>query len=113
MTLNRGFELTVMQSWVGEFWFSDRRKENGTASTALGIDKNSNDGDVIDVVVFSSRIGLVVNGEANWISAVHTWNLADGNGGIGILVNRSQVRLDGNYLGACVRDAGSPPAAYP
>ena len=98
MSLNDGFELTVMQSWAGEFWYSDPRKENGTVSSAVGISKNSNDGDVIDVVVFSSNIGLVVNGEANYIEAVHTWNLANAHGGVGILVNRSQVRLAANYL---------------
>jgi hypothetical protein len=88
-----GFEVTVMQSWVGELWWSNPKKENGTASTAVGISKDGNDGDINDVVVFSSHIGLVINGGANSITQVHTWNLANGRGGTGILVNTSQARL--------------------
>jgi hypothetical protein len=65
MSLNDGFELTVMQSWAAEFWYGDPRKENGTASVAVGIAKNGNDGDIIDVVVFSGHIGLVINGEVS------------------------------------------------
>ena len=97
MQIVGGFEVTVMQSWVGEFWWGDPNKENGTSSTAVGISKDGNDGDVIDCVIFSSHIGLVVNGEANAISYVHTWNLANANGGIGILVNVSQARLTECY----------------
>ena len=60
-----GFEVTIMQSWAAEFWFDTPAKENGTASQAVGIYKDSNDGAIIDVVVFSSRIGVQVAGEAN------------------------------------------------
>jgi len=93
-----GFEVTVMQSWVGEYWWGNPNKENGTASTAVGISKDGNDGDVNDVVVFSSHIGLVINGGANSVQQVHTWNLANANGGIGILVNTSQARFAECYL---------------
>lgn len=44
------------------FMAGDQRKENGTASVATGIYKNSNDGAILDVVVFSARVGLHVNG---------------------------------------------------
>ena len=53
---------------------------------------------VEDVIVFSSHIGITVSGEADLISNVHTWNLATGNGGTGILVNASQTRVFGAYL---------------
>ena len=98
MQIRGGFEVTVMQSWAGEFWWGDPRKENGTASTAVGISKDGNDGDVNDVVVFSSHIGLAINGEANSVTQVHTWNLANGRGGTGILANVSQCRFTECYL---------------
>jgi len=88
----------VQQVWAGEYWWSDRRKENGTASNAVGIELNGNDHVVHDCVVFSSRIGVAVSGQADLVSDTHTWNLATGNGGVGILVNASQTRLTGNYL---------------
>jgi hypothetical protein len=50
-----GHEVTVMQTWVGEYWWSDKRKENGTASTAVGIRVDGNDHIVDDVIVFSSH----------------------------------------------------------
>jgi hypothetical protein len=93
-----GHEVTVMQTWVGEYWWSDKRKENGTASTAVGIRVDGNDHIVDDVIVFSSHVGLEVTGGANLISTVHTWNLANGNNGTGILVNTSQARLVNVYL---------------
>jgi hypothetical protein len=59
-----GFELTIMQTWAAEFWYSDPRKENGTATgAAVGIFKDGNDGVVDDCVIFSSKIGLWVGGE--------------------------------------------------
>ena len=94
-----GFELTIMQVWAAEFWFSDNRKENGTATgNATGIFKDGNDGVVDDCVIFSSKIGLWVGGEANQINDIHTWNLANANGGTGILATRAQQRFTGCYL---------------
>jgi hypothetical protein len=95
---NAGFELSIMQTWAAEYWFDDPRKENGTLTTAVGIYKNGNDGVIDDCVIFSSKIGLWVGGEANQINAVHTWNLANGNGGTGILSTASQQRMTNCYL---------------
>jgi hypothetical protein len=94
-----GFELTIMQTWAAEFWFSDPRKENGTATgNATGIFKDGNDGVVDDCVIFSSKVGLWVGGAANQVNSVHTWNLANGNGGIGILATAPQQRYTACYL---------------
>lgn len=95
---NAGFELTIMQTWVAEYWWSDPRKENGTASTAVGIWKNGNDGAIVDVIVFSARVGVQVSGGANILDSIHTWSLANGRGGIGILVDTAQARLRSCYL---------------
>jgi hypothetical protein len=94
-----GFEVTIMQTWAAEFWFDDSRKENGTATgAAVGIYKDGNDGVIDDVVVFSSKIGLWLGGEANQVNAVHTWNLANGRGGTGILATAGSQRLTSCYL---------------
>jgi len=50
---------------------------------------------------FSSLIGVNITGAANLLTGVHTWNLEERGGGIGILVNApgyTQNRLVGCYL---------------
>lgn len=42
--------------------------------------------------------GIQVNGAADILTGVHTWNLATGNGGTGIQVNGGQNRFDSIYL---------------
>ncbi len=96
--IDGGHEVMIHETWIGEFIYSDKRKENGTASTAVGVLINGNDHVVADTIVFSSHVGVRVNGNADLLSAVHTWNLAEGNGGIGIEVLGSQNRFDGVYL---------------
>ena len=63
INISSGHEVTVQQTWVGEYWWSDSRKENRNASTAQGIIVNGNDHVVSDVVVFSSKAGIVLNGK--------------------------------------------------
>lgn len=96
--IDGGHEVMVTETWLGEFAYSDRRKENGTASTATGIMINGNDHVVANTIVFSSHVGVAVNGAANLLTGVHTWNLATGNNGTGILLNSGQNRLIGCYL---------------
>ena len=56
---------------------------------------DGNDHLLTNVIVFDfTHIGVVVNGAANILTAVHTWN----GGGIGIQVNAHQTRLLGCYL---------------
>ena len=110
--ISKGFEVTVMQVWAAEFWFGDARKENGTATgNTTGIWKEGNDGVVSDCVIFSSRVGLWIAGEANQVDAVHTWNLASGNGGIGILTTVAQSRFTNCYLD-CERAGLLPPPFF-
>lgn len=65
--ISRGFEVTLMQAWAGEYFWGTPKKENGTASVAVGVYKDGNDGVVDDLVVFSSKVGLWVGGEANQV----------------------------------------------
>lgn len=96
--VNKGFEVTITESWAAEYSWADPRKENGTASVATGIYKDGNDGAITDVIVYSSRVGIEIGGEANILENLHTWSLANGNGGIGILVTVAQTRLVSCYL---------------
>ena len=105
----KGFETTITESWAAEYSFADPRKENGTASVATGIFKNGNDGAITDVIVFSSRVGIEVGGEANILENLHTWSLANNNGGTGILVTVGQARLVSCYLVSSIARSGAPP----
>jgi hypothetical protein len=98
LNVTGGHEVMVTQSWFGEFLYSDHRKENGTASVAVGVHLNGNDHVVNDVIVYSSRVGVWAGASANLVQGVHTWNLARGNGGTGILVSAPQVRVAECYL---------------
>jgi len=96
--LDGGHEVMIHETWIGEFLYSDKRKENGTASTAIGILINGNDHYVTNTIIFSSHVGVQLTGAANMITGVHTWNLALSNSGTGIAVMASQNRFDGIYL---------------
>ena len=86
-----GHGVMVHESWFGEYLYSDPRKENGTASTAVGVLLNGNDHFVSNVIVYSAKIGIHVAAAANLLTGVHTWNLARGRNGTGILVTSPQV----------------------
>lgn len=96
--LDGGHEVMIHETWLGEFLYSDSRKENGTASVAVGIQINGNDHYVTNTIVFSSHVGVQINGAADILDGVHTWNLALSNGGTGIAVYGSQNRFNGVYL---------------
>lgn len=49
--------------WLGEYLYSDPRKENGTASTAIGIDIIGNDHFVTNTIVYSAKIGIFHQGD--------------------------------------------------
>jgi hypothetical protein len=50
----------IHESWLGEYWWDNPNKENGTASPATGIELNGNDHYVTNTIVFSSHIGVQV-----------------------------------------------------
>ena len=62
---------------------------------SIAVQINGNDHYLTDVIVFDyAHIGVEVNGAANVLQAVHTWN----GGGIGMKVAAHQTRLLGCYL---------------
>ena len=84
----------LSEAWLAEcYWSANGPCQKKADSIAVQI--NGNDHYLTDVIVFDyAHIGVEVNGAANVLQAVHTWN----GGGIGIKVTAHQTRLLGCYL---------------
>eukprot|EP01084_Bolivina_argentea_P282383 483350_1 len=93
----KGHSLYLLDAWMGEYLGSDPRKNNYTASTATSIQLHSSDCAIFEVVIFSSRVGMNITGGGNIINSVHTWNLKNQYGGIGIIL-ATKARLINCYL---------------
>ena len=94
-----GHEVVLSSSWVAQVPLGDRRRENATfAAGSTGVLLNGNDHFVSDVICFGAAVGLNVSGAANIIRGFHVWGLSSPFGGVGILVNAAQTRLEGVYL---------------
>jgi len=96
-----GHETMIHETWLGEFLYSDTRSHDQRYLAASAIQIYGNDHYVTNTIVFSSKIGIDMTGAANLLSGVHTWNLDNQHGGIGILINApgyTQNRLVGCYL---------------
>ena len=98
-----GHEVLLHESWVASCWYTppDRCWLNATAlgdTTAILV--AGNDHYLNQVVAFGGLNGVVVNGAANLLSGVHTWNTQVGAvpNATGILVNQWQNRLETPYL---------------
>jgi len=101
ISVNGGHEVMIHESWLGEYLYSDPRSHNKKYLRATGIQIFGNDHFITDTIVFSSLIGVEVAGAANLLTGVHTWNLPEIEGGIGILIDApgyTQNRLIGCYL---------------
>ena len=59
ITVQGGHEVQILNSWLGQYVYSDPRKEKGHAT---GIAILGNDHVIRDVVVDSAQIGIYVNG---------------------------------------------------
>ena len=94
-----GHEVQISNSWFGQYLYDDPRKERGHA---LGISIRGNDHVVSDVVVYSAQTGIYVQGAANLIQNAHTWNQANGNHGVGIMLD--SAGYDQNRIVACYLD---------
>ena len=95
LAIHGGHENTISHAWFGQYYYDDPRWVNGTGK---GIWLAGPDSVISQVVVFSARIGVHVQGWLNAITNVHTWNLHTPFGGIGIFVEGSSNRFDSNYL---------------
>eukprot|EP00930_Biecheleria_cincta_P070339 TRINITY_DN5797_c0_g2_i1.p1 TRINITY_DN5797_c0_g2~~TRINITY_DN5797_c0_g2_i1.p1 ORF type:complete len:496 (-),score=73.70 TRINITY_DN5797_c0_g2_i1:41-1381(-) len=92
--VDAGHEVMIQQAWFAEYYWSEEKVDTNK-SKSIGIQINGNDHYLTDVIVFDfTRTGVEVNGAANILQNVHTWN----GGGIGIAVNSYQTRVLGCYL---------------
>ena len=93
--LQGGHESMISETWVAAFFWSEREKEK---TNTTGILIAGNDHFVSNTIVFSARVGVMLQGAANKLVNVHTWNQATGNGGVGIYNAASQNVFFGCYL---------------
>lgn len=113
--INGGHEVMIQQGWFCECEWSQARGQicqedpdgkGGNVSKSIGVQINGNDNFMTDVIVFEyTAVGVELNGAANLLQGVHTWNAAvydrggyTWKGGVGIAVNQYQNRLIGCYL---------------
>ena len=79
--LDGGHETMISETWVAAYFWSQPQKEH---TNTIGINVAGNDHFVSNTIIFSARVGVQLSGAANLLTAVHSWNAASGNGGIGI-----------------------------
>lgn len=115
--LDGGHECMIQQGWFAECEWSDARGRicqedpdapGGNKSHSVGILIDAPDNIVTDVIVFEyTHIGIQVNGAANLLQGVHTWNAGVyvnnpdrylWKDGIGIAITAHQNRLIACYL---------------
>jgi len=86
--INAGHEVMMQHCWLGETPFDYPFSETDLPR-AIAIQINGNDHFVRDVIVFSSKIGLEVNGAADYISGTHVWFPDNVSGNAAVLLRPS------------------------
>ncbi len=99
LLVDGGHETMVSASWFAAYPWNSPNRSDVTGSA--GVWFAGNDHYIQDVIVYSSQFGAKVTGAANMVSGLHTWNLATGQGGVGILTTSSQNRFEACYLDYC------------
>ena len=94
----------MMHCWLGEVNFDYPFETMGTLPKAIAVQINGNDHYLRDVIVFASKIGVEVNGAADYISGTHVW-FPDNQairffpeGVMAFHVTVGQNRFDGCYI---------------
>ena len=73
LQINNGHEVMMDRCWLGETNFDCDHEKHGTKPNATAIQINGNDHYILNSIVFSSRVGVEVNGAADYVSGVHVW----------------------------------------
>ena len=68
-----GHEVMMDRCWLGETNFDFDHEKHGVKPNATAIQINGNDHYILNTIVFSSKIGLEVNGAADYVTGVHVW----------------------------------------
>jgi len=71
--INAGHEVMMDRVWMGETNFDFDHEKYQAKPNATAIQINGNDHYILNTIVFSSKIGLEVNGAADYVSGVHVW----------------------------------------
>jgi len=88
----------IHEAWLGQFPPGDPAPRTTATATAILLDADEHDCDVVNVIVFSSRVGVNSTNSANRLQGVHTWNLMGSHGGTGILLHGGGGRVEQCYL---------------
>ncbi|CAE8588824.1 unnamed protein product [Polarella glacialis] len=100
--INKGHEVMMDQCWLGETNFDFVYAKHGSVPNSTAIQINGNDHYILNTVVFSSKIGLEVNGAADYVTGVHVWfpfNQALAfKDSMAFHVNGNQNRFNGCYI---------------
>eukprot|EP00466_Bigelowiella_natans_P002818 jgi/Bigna1/130472/aug1.11_g5180 len=95
----------IHHSWMGEvapFAPKDLTTSvSNLTSSVISLEGSEHDCYVKDVIIWSGRIGLRSQNGANEIEGLHTWNLDNLQGGIGILLEGGSGIVRGSYLDFC------------
>jgi len=103
--VDNGHEAIISDAWLAECYWSENTMctAPGRNSTSIGIQINGNDHYLDNVIVFDwTKTGVEINGAANILTAVHTWN----GGGVGIALGNTQSAYGGhqNRILGCYLD---------
>lgn len=90
-----GHEVLLHESWLGEYMYTGSNWTSCDVNVATGVLMNGNDHYMTNSIVFAGAAGVVINGAANILNGVHTWNCPSS---VGIRVTEWQNRLVGCYL---------------
>jgi len=99
-----GHEIMITEAWFAEYYWSEHAPES---SNSTGILLNAPDNILSNVIIFDyTTVGVVVNGGANVLEAVHSWN--GGRGGVAVEVVGGPNRFIGCYMDWSVLHATDP-----
>ena len=73
LQINAGHEVMTDRVWLGETNFDFDHEKFNRKPNATAIQINGNDHYILNTIVFSSKIGLEVNGAADYVTGVHVW----------------------------------------
>jgi hypothetical protein len=73
LQINQGHEVMMERTWLGETNFDFDHEKYHAPPNATAIQINGNDHYILNTIIFSSKIGLEVNGAADYITGVHVW----------------------------------------
>ena len=107
LQINQGHEVMMERCWLGETNFDFDHAAMGAPPNATAIQINGNDHFIMNTIIFSSKVGVEVNGAADYIHGVHVWfplNQALAFKDIGAMA--FHVTNGGNRFDGCYIDGG-------